>query len=514
MAVWCRFCALALVAVAAGHAQAFLINVDQSTGEPAVNWTQTASGTRTANGQPITLTWGFVDDGTAVSGGGAIIGDSDLISTFNTTFDGNPRQSDHRQQPWFRFFEDSFGRWGELSGATYVFEPNDPGGTLGSSAAGALGFRPDIRIGGTSIDGSSGTLAFNFLPDGGGDMVLDTDDSGFFALTGGNHVRLRNTIMHEHGHGFGVRHVESTTDSLLMQPFISASFDGPQLDDIRAVQFYFGDANEKSFDGRGNGGVATATPLGILGDGRGLSVGGDANIPNQRVSPSAIDFVSVSNAADIDYYSFTINAPMVVSAELIPRGGVFTQSGQGGTPTSFDANARSDLELGILDPAGRGFLASANDAGLGETETIDELSLTTAGTYFVRVRGTEDTIQMYELRLTGATLIVPLQGDYNDDGVVDAADYTVWRDSLGSTVDLAADGDGSGTIDTGDYQVWRSNFGSSNTAGELAAAVVPEPATAIGMMCGLTWILFIRADATHRRRLWNYPIARCRTSRD
>ncbi|MEQ8848822.1 hypothetical protein, partial [Botrimarina sp.] len=33
-----------------------------------------------------------------------------------------------------------------------------------------------------------------------------------------------------------------------------------------------------------------------------------------------------------------------------------------------------------------------------------------------------------------------LPGDYNADGVVDGADYTVWRDTLGSTSDLRADG--------------------------------------------------------------------------
>src|SRR5262249_39970448 len=36
-------------------------------------------------------------------------------------------------------------------------------------------------------------------------------------------------------------------------------------------------------------------------------------------------------------------------------------------------------------------------------------------------------------------VIAPLPGDYNGDGIVDAADYTVWTDSLGSTTNLAAD---------------------------------------------------------------------------
>ena len=48
-------------------------------------------------------------------------------------------------------------------------------------------------------------------------------------------------------------------------------------------------------------------------------------------------------------------------------------------------------------------------------------------------------------------------GDYNLNGVVDAADYTVWRNTLGQVADgLAADGNASGTIDAGDYDVWKS----------------------------------------------------------
>ena len=35
-------------------------------------------------------------------------------------------------------------------------------------------------------------------------------------------------------------------------------------------------------------------------------------------------------------------------------------------------------------------------------------------------------------------------GDYNANGTVDAADYTIWRDTLGSTTDLRANGDNTG----------------------------------------------------------------------
>src|SRR4029079_17701726 len=54
---------------------------------------------------------------------------------------------------------------------------------------------------------------------------------------------------------------------------------------------------------------------------------------------------------------------------------------------------------------------------------------------------------------------VTLPGDYNGDGVVDPADYIVWRSNLGDPVALLADGDGSSVVDAADYVTWRKNLG-------------------------------------------------------
>ncbi len=62
-------------------------------------------------------------------------------------------------------------------------------------------------------------------------------------------------------------------------------------------------------------------------------------------------------------------------------------------------------------------------------------------------------------------------GDYNRDLSVDAADYIVWRKSLGVLpVSSEADGNGDGVVDQGDYDVWRANFG--NTTSGVASADV------------------------------------------
>src|SRR5690606_17279994 len=73
-----------------------------------------------------------------------------------------------------------------------------------------------------------------------------------------------------------------------------------------------------------------------------------------------------------------------------------------------------------------------------------------------------------------------LPGDFNGDGIVDAADYTVWRNNLGGDdAVLGGNGHTNGVVDTEDYLVWKDNFGKAAGAGaiELAATQVPEPSS-------------------------------------
>jgi rhamnogalacturonan endolyase len=78
-----------------------------------------------------------------------------------------------------------------------------------------------------------------------------------------------------------------------------------------------------------------------------------------------------------------------------------------------------------------------------------------------------------------------LAGDYNSDNVVDSADYTVWRDTLGSTSDLRADGDGDRAVGPGDYDVWKQNFGAiasgkgGAAASQFARSELSEVETAV-----------------------------------
>ncbi|QDU87542.1 hypothetical protein Pla175_09040 [Pirellulimonas nuda] len=83
-------------------------------------------------------------------------------------------------------------------------------------------------------------------------------------------------------------------------------------------------------------------------------------------------------------------------------------------------------------------------------------------------------------------IISTLPGDYNGDGAVDAADYTVWRDSLDQTgAGLAADGTGDGVVDGADLEFWRGRFGNTAGGGLPQAAAVPEPNGLLLALVGL-----------------------------
>jgi hypothetical protein len=87
-------------------------------------------------------------------------------------------------------------------------------------------------------------------------------------------------------------------------------------------------------------------------------------------------------------------------------------------------------------------------------------------------------------------LAAVLTGDYNGNGEVDAADYVLWRDTLGQSVanGSGADGSGNGLIDQDDYTLWRAHFGQTPGVGATAGPagrLVPEPGTGLMLVVGV-----------------------------
>jgi hypothetical protein len=90
-----------------------------------------------------------------------------------------------------------------------------------------------------------------------------------------------------------------------------------------------------------------------------------------------------------------------------------------------------------------------------------------------------------------------LLGDYNGNHVVDAADYTVWRDSLAKGGSLLNDAS-PGNVSQEDYNYWKSHFGATTSGGGSVAAV-PEPASLTPWLLA-AFVLFGRSNRVTRQK--------------
>jgi probable HAF family extracellular repeat protein len=93
-----------------------------------------------------------------------------------------------------------------------------------------------------------------------------------------------------------------------------------------------------------------------------------------------------------------------------------------------------------------------------------------------------------------------LPGDFNKNGMVDSADYVVWRKGLGTT-----------HIEE-DYGVWQANFGKTAGSGAMLPsapplpAAVPEPSTMLICLIAMIAMRFRRdatADVMNRCDVWS-----------
>jgi hypothetical protein len=116
--------------------------------------------------------------------------------------------------------------------------------------------------------------------------------------------------------------------------------------------------------------------------------------------------------------------------------------------------------------------------------------------------GLDSTAFTTAVNAFGDLLVGPeLPGDFNDDGHVNLADYTVWRDNLGGDETLGVlSGNGDGGLVTGDdYQLWKTHFGTGS-GGPLQSStqVVPEPASVWLAILGASGIVVAFRSTTRR----------------
>jgi cyclophilin family peptidyl-prolyl cis-trans isomerase len=275
----------------------------------------------------------------------------------------------------------------------------------------------------------------------------------------------------------------------------------------------------------------------------------------------------ISSATQIDYYGSgsTVNVPAgglsIVSRDaFIDNGAVFTGTGRLIVGSGHSMGVRDGISLsqGVLNI---GTFAPGLQVG---TVTLPSYQQTTEGTLAIQLRGTTVDTQydrlsvtglaqmdgsvnvsllggflptpgnsftvltagsingtfgltlplitagyVWNVNVTGTTLtLTVVAADYNHDGIVNAADYTVWRDTMGAhvTAFTGADGSGNGIIDQADYTVWKNNFGetSGGSSGSGSGALgngtaVPEPASVILAAAALVFSRIQRARGPSER---------------
>ncbi|WP_442481803.1 LamG domain-containing protein [Aeoliella sp. SH292] len=191
---------------------------------------------------------------------------------------------------------------------------------------------------------------------------------------------------------------------------------------------------------------------------------GEASIRNESLTPVTFNYYEVESATGA---LSPLNWSSLSDQEQDSTGTGFGQSwNEGGAPSSqllteLYLTSATQLLPGEQLPLGRPF----DPAVLGEGIDGD--------LQFSYARPRTAKVQSSVVYFSNPVL----PGDFNDDGTVDLADYTVWRDHLGSSEPLANDGELGGPVGEAHYALWKEHFGDSiSTPGSVAAHQVPETA--------------------------------------
>jgi hypothetical protein len=221
---------------------------------------------------------------------------------------------------------------------------------------------------------------------------------------------------------------------------------------------------------------------------------------------------------------------LTVTAQMYPYTGEIQLRNKSATPFPFtfysiesDSGALNSSSLvwksisDHYDVSGNGFIDPLNNwnklSAVGSTTELSEAVVPAPGGTLPPMRAislgniwdplevpTPDLVfTVIDANNQSANVIVELAvaGDYSGNGVVDAGDYVVWRNSFGSSSILQADGNLNGVIDAGDYSIWRTNFGRSivgfgssvSSGSSISGSAVPEPRSAMLLLISVSTIV-------------------------
>lgn len=244
---------------------------------------------------------------------------------------------------------------------------------------------------------------------------------------------------------------------------------------------------------------------------------GDGNV----INPSSTGVASPQGGKAIIAYDETGGGNAIYSKELVRKFDLyaFVQTGPLGTTSATDAQdyessiygiGTTDGLFGTPNPAGINTVTSSSNGSTGFGWMIERVENYNGGSptnktllELVDFGDSGDSIKTdnewqvmktYDLSaaasgwhrlsieydpVTGIvtakndsdTIVFTESGDYNNDGVVNTADYVIWRKNQGTTNVLKNDGTG-GTIDVPQYTEWRAQYGNSKTTGLIGSFYV------------------------------------------
>jgi hypothetical protein len=292
--------------------------------------------------------------------------------------------------------------------------------------------------------------------------------------------------------------------------------------EITAEAFGFEDSETKNLSGSLN----VTLDLGASGD---FPAAGSFTINSGTITPGG-------------NYSLRLGFPPILGVNIVASGlaadvstiqppGTMTRTASPGAVYNVDASQfLVSINQGTIVVSG-----SANEttdlseepvSGSSEPGTMGSLTLTTAGTsgLFTRIdaaltlpvgverefdaEGTSGTVTAIGSARATASFYVALggiAGDFQQDGDVDGGDLALWKAGYGLSSGAApGDGDANndGAVDGRDFLVWQRQFGIQPPAIAAASSVaaVPEPATLLAGLSGLTSLAIGRRLSNARRR--------------
>lgn len=219
----------------------------------------------------------------------------------------------------------------------------------------------------------------------------------------------------------------------------------------------------------------------------------------------SLDFLNSSGATQFDFalrglqQQFAIDSVADTTGQDVSAGGFSANntylfvgkiSGNGSSANKMQASlfASGAVVANFTDPSFQWALTALGSGSYNPTITDLQFTSQAVSNFTVSNVWIGNAATMLPATLTS-------QGDFNKDGVVNGADYVLWRKSMGqSGSNLAADGNGDYLVDSGDLNTWRAHFGMavSGSASEpplSAEAAVPEPSAVILLVLAMLAVL-------------------------